>query len=227
MTDSTAPNSSTSPVPPTRPPAGRQKMPVWLFRTILVAIAVVVLVIAYLILSVTVPLTWANSIKSQVGNNMGNAIPLGMFYGFVFSFVPVVVAWQARRKGLNKWVRVALLVLALILTVPNLLTLSVLYGTTTSAKNALSIWNTGGANWFGSWSLTFMVIGVLCAIAVIILGRMWIRRGKKIRQIRAAEKVVSQNEAAKERAARKAARAAARSTGGDSSDGGASGTPGV
>lgn len=204
MTESSAPTPETS----TTLAGAKQKMPVWLVRTILVAAAVVILVILYVIASLTVPLTWANSIKSQVGTNMGNAIPLGMFYGFVFSFVPVIVAWQAHYKKLNKWVRVGIVVLAVILTTPNLLTLSVLYGTTSTAKNALSIWNTGGANWFGTWSQIFMVAGVICAIAVIILTNVWRKRGKKIREVRAAEKVVADNEAAKARAAKDAARSA-------------------
>lgn len=172
----------------------RQKLPVWLSRTILIAVAVIVLVIGYFIASLTVPLAWANSIKDQVGNNMGNAIPLGMFYGSVFSFVPILVAWQAHHRKLHKVVRIALVVLGVLLTIPNLLTLGVLYGTTKTAHNALSIWNTGGANWFGTWSQSFMIIGVLCAIAVIILGRVWLHRGKKIRDIKAAQKLLADND---------------------------------
>src|SRR3954453_19826574 len=100
MTDSAAP----APIEP----HGKTKMPVWLFRTILGAGVVVILVVGYLIASVTVPLYWAKSLGSQIGEQLGNSIPLGMFYGFVFSFIPVLVAWQAHHKKLNKWVRIAL-----------------------------------------------------------------------------------------------------------------------
>lgn len=186
----------------------KAKMPVWLVRTILGAVAAVVLVIAYLIASVTVPLTWANAIKNQVGPQLGNSIPLGMFYGFVFTFVPVLVAWQAHHKTLHKWARISLVVLALVLTLPNLLTLGVLYGTSTSSINARSIWNTGGANWFGAWSQSFMLVGLACGVVVIFLSRIWLRRGKKIREIKAAEKLVRENEEAAARAARDAARLA-------------------
>ncbi|WP_449372473.1 hypothetical protein [Arthrobacter psychrolactophilus] len=85
-------------------------------------------VVGYLIASVTVPLYWAKSIGSQIGDQWGNSIPLGMFYGFVFSFIPVLVAWQAHHRKLNKWVRISLVVLGIILTIPNLLTLGVLFG---------------------------------------------------------------------------------------------------
>ncbi|MGA7203207.1 MAG: hypothetical protein WBX27_01100 [Specibacter sp.] len=189
-------------------PGAKAKMPVWLVRTILGAVAAVVLVVAYLIASVTVPLTWANAIKNQVGPQLGNSIPLGMFYGFVFSFVPVLVAWQAHHKRLHNWARVSLVALALVLTLPNLLTLGVLYGTSTSSVNARSIWNTGGANWFGAWSQSFMLVGIGCGIVAIILSRIWLRRGRKIRDIKAAEKLVRDTEEAKARAAKEAARVA-------------------
>lgn len=216
-------SESTAPLPdkaarPTGTPAtaaARRKMPVWLARTIIGAAAAIVLVIAYFIASVTVPLAWATSIRDQTGGKLGNAIPLGMFYGFVFSFVPVLVGWQSHHKRLNKGVRIALLVVAVLLTIPNLLTLAVLYGTTGSATDARSIWTTGGANWFGTWGQIFMVAGVVCAVAVIVLGRAWVRRGRKIRQIKAAERLVRQNEEAKAGAARDAARAAEKRARGD------------
>ncbi|WP_449372472.1 hypothetical protein [Arthrobacter psychrolactophilus] len=51
-----------------------------------------------------------------------------------------------------------------------------------------------------------MVVGVVCAVIVIILSRMWLRRGRKIRAIKSAEKLVRDNENAKLRAAKKAAK---------------------
>ncbi|MCQ9164294.1 MULTISPECIES: hypothetical protein [unclassified Arthrobacter] len=219
MGESTAPHPDNAPLPAggAGRSAGRKKVPAWLTRTIVGVVAAVVLLVAYYIASVTVPLAWATSIRDQTGGKLGNAIPLGMFYGFVFAFVPVLVAWQAHHRKLNKWVRVGLLVAGLVLTLPNLLTLSVVYGNTASAADARAIWTTGGANWFGTWSQIFMVAGVVCAVAVIVLGRAWIRRGRRIRQIKAAEKLVRKNEQAKaradlaaQRAADKAARTAAR-----------------
>ena len=128
-----------------------------------------------------------------------------MFYGFVFVFVPILIVWQARRKKFNKWVRVSFVVLGLLLTIPNLLTLGVLHGSSQSAIDARTIW-ANSANWFGTWSQVFMVVGVVCAVALIVLGRMWLRRGRKVREIKAAQKRIRENEAAKVRAAKGAAR---------------------
>ena len=196
-------NDSAAAAGPVAEPRG--KLPPWLVRTIFGASAVVVLVAGYLIASVTVPLMWANSIRDQIGGQLGNSIPLGMFYGFVFVFVPILIVWQARRKKFNKWVRVSFVVLGLLLTIPNLLTLGVLHGSSQSAIDARTIW-ANSANWFGTWSQVFMVVGVVCAVALIVLGRMWLRRGRKIREIKAAQKRVRENEAAKVRAAKGAAR---------------------
>ena len=182
-------------------------MPVWLFRTILGAGTAVLLVVVYMIASVTVPLMWANTIRDQVAGQLGNSIPIGMFYGFVFMFFPILIAWQAHRHNLNKWVRISLAAIGILLMIPNLLTLSVIYGTTQTAADARSIWaNT--ANWFGTWSQIFMVVGVVCAVGGIVLARMWLRRGRKIRAVKAAEKLVRRNQQDRDRAARDQLRAA-------------------
>ncbi|MET4001363.1 uncharacterized membrane protein YciS (DUF1049 family) [Arthrobacter sp. UYCu511] len=208
MTDSVTPPTAGG-SPSSLDNGRRGKMPVWLVRTIIGAIAIAVLVIVYLIASVTVPLMWANSIRGQIGGQLGNSIPLGMFYGFVFTFVPVLIAWQAHRRAFNKWVRLSLVALGLVLLIPNLLTLGVLYGSTQSAANARSIW-ANSANWFGTWSQVFMVVGVVCAVALIVLGRMWLRRSKKLREVKAAEKIVRQDQQERERASRQEAKTAAR-----------------
>lgn len=213
MTDSTfhvppgdgrrAGNAPAAPIPG----AAAAKMPSWLFRTILGVSAAVVLVLLYLVASVTVPLIWANSIRDQIGTQLGNSIPIGMFYGFVFTFVPVLIAWQAHRNGVNKWVRISLVAVGVLLLIPNLMTLAVVYGRSQTADDARSIWAIH-ANWFGTWSQIFMVVGVVCAVAVVVAGRMWLRRGRKLREIRAAEKLVRKSSLARERAAKDAARVA-------------------
>ncbi|POH72868.1 hypothetical protein [Arthrobacter glacialis] len=207
---------SASPTPASQPQAtlsadGDKKtkaaMPQWLLFTIFGVGGAALLVIAFLIASVTVPLVWANSIRDQVGSQLQNSIPLGMFYGFIFTFFPVLLVWQARRPKLNKWVRISLLAVGLLLTLPNLLTLAVLYGDTGTAADARATWATG-ANWFGTWSQLFMVIGVVSGVAVIVLGRMLLRRGKSIREFKAAQKLVRETEQAQARTAKENAKMA-------------------
>lgn len=207
MTDSMTPPTGRDHATAETAGAAKAKMPTWLVRTIVGAIAAVVLVIAYLIASVTVPLVWATSIRDQIGGQLGNSIPLGMFYGFVFTFIPVLIIWQAFRKKMNKWVRTTLLVVGFLLLIPNLLTLGVVYGGTKSAADARNIW-ANSANWFDTWSQVFMVVGVVCSVALMVLGRMWLRRSRKLRELKAAEKLVTKDQQARERVAREDAKQA-------------------
>lgn len=210
MTDFVTPTPTGHPRAPGNVPtekAAKAKIPSWLVRTTLGLIAAVVLVIGYLLASVTVPLMWATAIRDQIGGQLGNSIPLGMFYGFTFTFIPVVVAWQAHYRRLNKWLRIAFLGLGLLLTTPNLLTLGVLYGTTGTAADARAIW-ANSANWFGTWSQLFMVLGVVAGVGLVTLVRLWMRRGRQLRALKAAQKVVHQHDLAQARTAKNNAKAA-------------------
>ncbi|MEV8146107.1 hypothetical protein [Specibacter sp. NPDC078709] len=207
MTESVTPPTNGGPETTGTVAGAKAKMPTWLSRTVIGAVTAVVLVVGYLIGSVTVPLMWATSIRDQIGGQLGNSIPLGMFYGFVFTFVPVLIAWQAHRRKLNKWVRIFLLALGVVLLIPNLLTLGVIYGNSGSAADARNIW-ANSANWFGTWSQAFMLVGVVCAVALIVLGRMWLRRSKKLRELKAAEKLVKKDQQSRERAASEEAKEA-------------------
>ncbi|MHA7270329.1 hypothetical protein [Arthrobacter sp. HLT1-20] len=211
MTDSVSPTPASAPSTPQGADGNKNTkagLPQWLLLTIFGVGAAALLVVTYLIASVTVPLVWANAIRDQVGGQLGNSIPLGLFYGFTFTFIPVLLVWQARRSKLNKWGRIFLLGLGLLLTLPNLLTLAVLYGNTGTATDARAIWATSNANWFGTWSQLFMVLGVMSGVAVIVLGRMLLRRGKRIREYKAAQKLVREEELAQARAAKENAKAA-------------------
>lgn len=213
-------NPST-PVPSGNPPAAATggkpgRLPLWLNRTILVAAAVVVLAVVYLIASVTVPVMWAHTIGNQVQGNLGTGIMLGIVYGFAFSFLPIVVGWQAHYKGMKKWLRISILVLAVVLAVPNLLTLAVLNGTQEAAHNAQRILSVE-ASWFGGWSVWFMVVGAVVAIGSIVAVPVWRRRSKRIREykiVERAQRKVAETErkaeAARVREAEKAAAKAAR-----------------
>lgn len=171
------------------------KTPPWLFRIIAAAVAAVVLVVGYLVASVTAPMPWAEAVVGQLGGEPANSVPLGMLYGFTFTFFPLLLAWQCRRRRLGKGVRIALAAAAVLLTIPNLLTLGVMYGGSQSAVEARALW-LAGANWFGTWSQIFMLLGAVCAIAGIVAVRTWLRRGREVRELKAAQKLVRADAAA-------------------------------
>ncbi|WP_427017144.1 hypothetical protein ACQCSX_00255 [Pseudarthrobacter sp. P1] len=196
------PSSSDAPVPAA--PRGPGHRPAWLNRGIGIAAVVVALVLAYLIASIALPVMWAHTIGTQVQSNAGSAIGLGIFYGFVFAFLPVVMGWQARYKGMKRWLRISILVVAVLLAVPNLLTLGILNGTNNAAHDAQRILSVE-ATWFSSWSVWFMVVGVLAGVGAILAVPLWRRRGQRIRAYKVAEK-------AQRKAAEAAYKAAAQQT---------------
>ncbi len=88
----------------------------------------VVLVIAVLIASATVPRWWAHRIGDQVDGSITQGTLLGLFYGFVFTLVPIaLVVLILRWRRTWKWVLFAL-VLGVVFALPNLMTLSIVVG---------------------------------------------------------------------------------------------------
>ena len=88
----------------------------------------VVVVLAGVVASATVPRWWAHRVGDQVDGSITQGTLLGLFYGFVFTFVPIVVlllilGWRRTTRTV-----VAAVVLALVLALPNLMTLGIVLG---------------------------------------------------------------------------------------------------
>jgi energy-coupling factor transporter transmembrane protein EcfT len=100
----------------------------WGRRAMWIAGVLVVLAIAVLIASATVPRWWAHRIGDQVDGSITQGTLLGLFYGFVFTLVPIaLVVLILRWRRTWKTVVVALLV-GILLALPNLMTLSIVVG---------------------------------------------------------------------------------------------------
>jgi hypothetical protein len=100
----------------------------WKRRALWAAIALVVVVLGGLIASATVPRWWAQRIGDQVDGSITQGTLLGLFYGFVFTLVPIailVLAFRWRRSW--RWIAFAL-VLAIVIALPNLMTLGIVLG---------------------------------------------------------------------------------------------------
>lgn len=79
------------------------------------------------------PRWWAQHVGDQVKGRFSSGTMWGLFYGFVFTCVPALVVFQARRSFLRIKGRLAVIVLGLLLAAPNWLTLFVVFGTTNAA----------------------------------------------------------------------------------------------
>ena len=88
----------------------------------------VLVVLAVLVTSATVPRWWAHRVGEQVDGSITQGTTLGIVYGFVFTFLPIVgIVLILRWRRTWKTIAVAL-GLGIVLALPNLMTLSIVIG---------------------------------------------------------------------------------------------------
>lgn len=138
----------------------------WLRRAAKWLAAVAAIVLLVYLASAFLPRWWSHRVADQVGGGFTLGIVLGLFYGFVFTLLPLVVLRWAfgRRRPLKLWT--ALAVAAVVLATPNLLTLAIVIGTGNAAhagERTLDV----DAPGFRNASLA----GALIALAVVVAGQ--------------------------------------------------------
>ncbi|MGM9473259.1 hypothetical protein ACS5PJ_14795 [Pseudarthrobacter sp. YS3] len=158
----------------------------WAARIILAAAALLVLVIAYFALAAILPVWWANVIRNQVQGSLGAGILVGMFYGFIFTLVPLMVAWQLTRKAVAWPWKFGILVVAVALAIPNLLTAGIMFGSSEAAHNGQRILGTE-ATWFALWTQISAIAAIVIFAVGVILWRIWRQRGKKVKSLKKSE----------------------------------------
>ena len=83
--------------------------PNWRRRALWAGVALVVVVLGGLIASATVPRWWAQRVGDQVNGSITQGTLLGLFYGFVFTLVPIAVLVLVLRWRTSwRWVVFAL-----------------------------------------------------------------------------------------------------------------------
>ena len=78
-------------------------------------------------------------IGNQTQGSLTSGIILGLVYGFVFTFVPLLIVWQARYKKISWPWKGVIVVVAVLLAIPNLLTLSIYANSSSAATKARSM----------------------------------------------------------------------------------------
>lgn len=155
-------------------------------KIILVLVFLLVAVAAWFILGAILPRWWSDVIAGQIRRDLGASVLVGMFYGFVFTFIPLLVAWQATRKAVSWPWKTAIVLLAVAIATPNLLTAGIVFGSTESAhagQRTLSV----DAGFFTTWTAISAVAAVVVFIAVTVMWSIWRRRGKQMKALKQAE----------------------------------------
>jgi hypothetical protein len=100
----------------------------WGRRAFWAGVVVVAVLLGGLIASATVPRWWAQRIGNQVDGSITQGTLLGLFYGFVFTLLPLaVLVLILRWRTAWRWVVFAI-ALAVTLALPNLMTLGIVVG---------------------------------------------------------------------------------------------------
>jgi len=89
---------------------------------------VLVLVVAGVIGAAFIPRWWAHRVGDQANESFAGGIMLGLFYGFVFTLLPIglILVGIRRRRSVKAWLFI--LGGAVLLALPNLFTLGIVFG---------------------------------------------------------------------------------------------------
>lgn len=114
-------------------PSARSGREVWAKR-LLVGICVVIFLIGAGFLGAAfLPRWWSHRVGDQVNGSISAGVTLGLFYGFVFTAIPLIILRFAfdKRRPLKIWA--ILFAIAILFAVPNLLTLGIVLGNNNAA----------------------------------------------------------------------------------------------
>lgn len=183
----------------TRKAAGRQlraqRLREWRNRGLAVLIGLALLVALYFVAAAFLPRWWAQRVGDQVHGSFSAGILWGLFYGIVFSFFPLMLAWQVRRRPLAWQVRVGMIIVALLLAIPNLLTLSIVVGVSRAASAGDRILDVDAPAFRGA-SLAGAIVGTVLVLTTAAVGILLKRRSNEVHELRAQNKARLKNEKA-------------------------------
>jgi hypothetical protein len=170
---------------------------IWIQRAVFVVVAVLVGVLAYFVVAAFIPRWWAQRVAHQVDGRFTLGVVWGLFYGGLFTFVAVLVALQARRTLFGWPVKIGLIVLALLLEIPNLMTLGIVIGSSRAAHAGQRILDVE-APAFRSATVAGVIIGALLALGIFVLVTLVRQRGQQVKALQAQiqQRALDEREAA-------------------------------
>jgi flagellar basal body-associated protein FliL len=155
----------------------------WRRYLILLVIGLAAAVLAYLFAVAFLPRWWAQRVADQVNAKMGAGVGWGLFYGIVFTLLPLLLLRQAARdvSSRTRWI---LIVVAVVLAIPNLLTLAVVLGTGKGAHAGQRILDVSGPGFRVATLIGVIGAAVvtLAVFAVLASGRRDRRRLRELKE---------------------------------------------
>jgi hypothetical protein len=149
-----------------------QAGPNWTRRLVLSLVLVGIVLLLGLIASATIPRWWAQRIGDQVQGSIVTGSFVGLFYGFVFTLLPLLVLAAVLRWRRTWGALVAALVVAIILALPNLMTLGIVLGRGNAAHAGDRILDVEAPAFRGgTLGGTLLAAGLVALIVYLATGR--------------------------------------------------------
>ncbi|QIS02926.1 permease [Nocardia brasiliensis] len=141
------------------------------------------LVVAYFILSAFIPRWWAQRIAEMVNGSFAKGIGWGLVYGVICTFVPLLLllfAVRVWRRRAGRFLAGVAVVLAALVAIPNLMTLTIVLGGSNAAHAGQRILDVDAPAFRGAALVGAIAAAVLwLAVVGLTVTRWWRRRHPK------------------------------------------------
>lgn len=160
---------------------------VWRNRALGLLAVIIVLVVAYFVLSAFIPRWWAQRIAGMSGHgSFAQGIWSGLAIGFLCTLIPLLLllgAVRVWRTRAGKFAAGAAAVLALIVALPNLMTLTIVLGGNSAAHAGERVLDVDAPGFRGA-----SLVGAIVAAAIfVVLFVLLLRKQWRARSARRAE----------------------------------------
>ncbi|GAA4387418.1 permease [Tsukamurella soli] len=173
-----------------RRPETRRGPNKWLVRALAVVGVIALAVVAYFILAAFIPRWWGQRMGHLIEGSFSRGIAWGLFFGLVCTLVPLlllmVAAYRLVGRGhgrLSKTVGGLAAVLAVVVAVPNLMTLTIVWGAGNGAHAGQRIMDIEAPAFRGA-SLAGAIVAVIVTVGVWWLVFRYRKRGRDLRKVR-------------------------------------------
>jgi hypothetical protein len=146
---------------------------VWKRRAIIGVVVLVLLIAGYFFATSFLPRWWSHRVGSQAHGTFRWGVFWGLFYGVLCTVIAIVVARQSIYRQLSWKARLAIVVVALLIASPNLMTLGIAWGSGNGAHAGQRTLDDQAPGFRGA-TLTGFVIGL--AIAALLEVALHVRR---------------------------------------------------
>ena len=175
----------------------------WVNRAVLALVLIALAYVAYALSAAFFPRWWAQRVGDQVGGQLSAGTLWGLFYGFAFTLIPLLLLAQMRRRFFSWTWRFIILAVAVVLAIPNWLTLAVVLGTSNAAHAGERIFDVEAPG-FRAATAIGAAAGAVVALALVGASMRLARRRREVKELRGKLSEREQEERDRERAEREA-----------------------